>query len=62
MDSSTDQQKASKELSVYRRYLAVAGGVYLAWWFVVESILPNAFNPFFSRFFVFFIIYGVLGL
>ena len=28
-----------------RRLLAVAGGTYLAWWFVVQAVLPGSFNP-----------------
>lgn len=36
----------------HRLLLAFSGGVYLAWWFVVEAMLPTAFNPLGSRLFV----------
>jgi len=39
----------AKELSLYRRWLLIAGSIYLFWWFAVEILLPGAFNPFVSR-------------
>ncbi|MES2802094.1 MAG: ATP-binding protein [Bdellovibrionota bacterium] len=42
--------EAETPLTYYRLVLAIAGGVYLSWWFVVETLLPNSFNPFLSRF------------
>jgi hypothetical protein len=28
-----------------RAVVAIAGGVYLAWWLMVELLLPGSFNP-----------------
>lgn len=49
-----------KELALHRRMLAVAGGVYLLWWFAVELLLPGTFNPFLSRLFVVSIQFTIL--
>ena len=45
-----DKEDVAQQISVYRRLLLVAGGVYLFWWFAIVWILPQAFNPFLSRF------------
>src|SRR4051812_24031996 len=42
----------ARELHLSRTLLAVGGSVYLIWWFVVESLVPGAFNPFGSRLFI----------
>lgn len=42
--------------------LIIAGSVYFFWWFAVEALLPNSFNPFYSRMTVVSYIFGVLGL
>lgn len=52
----------SKEIVVNRRYLAIAGSIYMIWWFAIELILPQAFNPFLSRFSVVLSLFAVLGL
>src|SRR5580704_7281960 len=31
--------------SRFRLIVAISGGVYLAWWFMVELLLPGSFNP-----------------
>ena len=36
-------------LTYYRLILGFSGAVYLSWWFVVEALLPDSFNPFLSR-------------
>lgn len=36
-------------IGVLRRYLLIAGLVYLVWWFAVEVLLPTSFNPLGSR-------------
>lgn len=38
-----------KDLVTLRRLHAVAGVVYLLWWFAVELLLPNYYNPLSSR-------------
>jgi PAS domain S-box-containing protein len=35
-----------------RLVVAIAGGVYLLWWFMVELLLPGSYNPLGSRLFV----------
>jgi PAS domain S-box-containing protein len=35
-----------------RLIVAIAGGVYLSWWFMVELLLPGSFNPLPGRLFV----------
>src|SRR5580704_1579535 len=37
------------EVRTMRRLLLVAAVVYFAWWFVVETVLPGAFNPLLGR-------------
>jgi hypothetical protein len=32
-----------------RLVVAIAGGVYLAWWLMVELLLPGSFNPLLGR-------------
>lgn len=39
----------STSLAYYRLVLAVAGTFYLLWYFVVEILIPDSFNPFLSR-------------
>lgn len=39
----------SAELPLYRKLSAIAGAVYLLWWFAVQAFLPHAFNPIASR-------------
>jgi PAS domain S-box-containing protein len=38
-----------QELRIYRRLLLSAAAIYLAWWFAVDFILPQAQNPFTAR-------------
>ncbi|MGZ3691709.1 MAG: PAS domain S-box protein, partial [Pseudobdellovibrio sp.] len=38
-----------REIKLHRRLLAVLGGVYFLWWFLVEALLPGNYNPFLSR-------------
>lgn len=45
-------RNASDETSLYRLYLLLGGGIYLAWWFAVAALLPHDFNPLTSRIFV----------
>jgi signal transduction histidine kinase len=33
-----------RELRSLRRLLILGGGIYLAWWFVVEAVLPGSYN------------------
>lgn len=58
MNKSTDDEN-SKELSTYRRLLALTSLVYLFWWFAVDALLPTAFNPFLGRFAVIAIVFAV---
>jgi hypothetical protein len=44
-----------------RRLLAIAGSVYLAWWFVVEAFLPGSYNPLSSRLGVVALFFLALG-
>ena len=41
--------------------MLIAGSVYLAWWFAVELLLPDALNPFIGRFLVVLFIFLSLG-
>ena len=41
---STEQWVAQR-LRITRALLAIAGLVYLCWWFLVEALLPGSFNP-----------------
>lgn len=36
-------------LSLYRKLLVIAASVYMAWWFAIQMLLPQSFNPFPSR-------------
>lgn len=45
-----------------RGLLAAGGAAYLAWWFVVESLLPGSFNPLFGRLVVVSLFFLVLIL
>ncbi|MET0340644.1 MAG: PAS domain S-box protein, partial [Polyangiales bacterium] len=47
----------------FHAMLALAGAVYLSWWFAVEWLLPGSFNPFFGRLMVvsYFAIAYLLG-
>lgn len=49
---------ASKDISMYRKFLAVAAAVYFAWWFLVEGLLENSYNPLPGR----LAVVGFLGL
>ena len=40
---------ARSEHRFFLAMLALAGGIYLVWWFAVRAILPQAFNPLASR-------------
>jgi PAS domain S-box-containing protein len=61
MPERSELPENSKELAIYRRLLAIAGTVYLLWWFAVELLLPNSFNPFLSRFLVVLFIFCALA-
>lgn len=61
MTKNTSSQ-IDKSLKHYRRFLAVAGSVYIFWWFAVEFLLPGSFNPFLSRLLVCAVIFGILIL
>jgi PAS domain S-box-containing protein len=52
----------TKDLTVYRRLLVLAGVIYLLWWFAVDSLLPLAFNPFLGRVLVVLVVFTVFGL
>jgi PAS domain S-box-containing protein len=43
---------AEREVRLYRGLSTLVGAVYLVWWLAVNALLPNAFNPFLSRFLV----------
>ena len=43
------KQENSKDLFLYRKLMIMAGAIYLLWWFAVEAVLPEAYNPFLSR-------------
>lgn len=51
-----------KELISLRRLLAFSGTVYLVWWFAVEALLPDSFNPFLGRILVVAGFFVALGL
>lgn len=53
-------QENNKELTTYRRLLFIAATVYLLWWFGVEALLPDAFNPINSRLWVVLTIYSLV--
>jgi len=40
--SSAEQDRATR---AWRRLLLLAGSIYLAWWFIVEALLPRSYNP-----------------
>jgi two-component system sensor kinase FixL len=62
MTAKTAQtQENVKELRVYQKLLGIAGTVYFLWWFAVEALLPEAFNPFLSRFFVVLFAFSTLA-
>jgi PAS domain S-box-containing protein len=42
-------RRARQQLFFTRNLLLGASAAYLIWWFVVQALLPNAFNPFLSR-------------
>ncbi len=44
-----------------RTILAIAGGVYLSWWFMVELLLPGSFNPLPGRLLVVALSAALLG-
>lgn len=50
----------SRDLADCRKLLAIAGLVYLLWWFAVELALPDAFNPLGSRLAV--VAYALTGI
>lgn len=50
-----------KELSQYRKLLGYTGLVYFIWWFAVELLFPNAFNPFLSRLAVVLCVFAVFA-
>jgi signal transduction histidine kinase len=50
------------ETNHYRKLLAVGGTIYLFWWFAVQFLLPNSFNPLTGRLIVVSIIFAILGL
>lgn len=55
-------EETARDVVVHRRLFAVAGSIYLIWWFAVELILPNTYNPFLSRLAVVGTIFAILGL
>ncbi len=44
-DTSMPSENTGDGLARLRTVVAVAGTIYLAWWFVVELVLPGSFNP-----------------
>lgn len=44
-----DNLEEGTPLTYYRLILGLSGVVYLSWWFVVEALLPDSFNPLWSR-------------
>ncbi|MEO7113983.1 MAG: ATP-binding protein [Polyangiaceae bacterium] len=44
--------EAEREVRLYRELSILVGTIYLIWWLAVKALLPNAFNPFLSRFLV----------
>lgn len=44
-----DTQPPKPWIQSHRILLVLAGSIYLAWWFVVRALLPQAFNPLGSR-------------
>src|SRR4029077_1829704 len=57
--ASGGQARADGGLGRLRTSVAIAGGVYLLWWFTVELLLPGSYNPFLGRFVV-VVVDGVL--
>jgi PAS domain S-box-containing protein len=49
VEGTSAQRRAELTTKRLRVIAAIAGGVYLAWWFMVELLLPQAFNPLPSR-------------
>jgi signal transduction histidine kinase len=49
------------QLRSLRRLLAIGGSVYLAWWFVVELVVPGSYNPLSTRLVVVLAFYAVLA-
>lgn len=42
-------RELEKEVTLFRRLHAIAGSVYLAWWFLLELLLPHYYNPISNR-------------
>lgn len=41
--------EAKRELTIYRRLLLISSSLYFFWWFGIHWIVPEDFNPLFSR-------------
>src|SRR5258708_2488326 len=50
-----------RELRSQRRLLLVAGTIYLAWWFVVQAVLPGSYNAIAGRLVVVAVFFGTLA-
>ena len=57
--TKTTPSQNHKVLKQYRWYFTVAWTVYFSWWFAVEFLLPQSFNPFLSRVIVCAVIFGI---
>ena len=49
------------QLRSQRRILVIGGSVYLAWWFVVELVVPDSYNPLSTRLLVILAFFAVLA-
>ncbi len=47
-----DAVNTPANIRYYRRITILGGSVYLFWWFAVEKLLVNPFNPLPSRLFI----------
>ncbi len=59
MSTTVPDSETEREVRLYRGLLVFVGSVYLVWWLAVHVILPQAFNPFWSRLLVVLWIWGV---
>jgi PAS domain S-box-containing protein len=46
---STSVNRGERELRLYRKLCLFVGAMYLAWWFAVELLLPDSYNPLLGR-------------
>lgn len=57
-----DGSEEPKIMRTNRLLVGIAGSIYFVWWFAVELLLPDSFNPFLSRLLVVAMIFLVLAL